>query len=287
MTLRTALASLLLAAALLAAAGGARADVIGEDDRIQITRTFEFPWRAVAQLEMVDETDEVVARCTGSLVGPDVVLTAGHCLYSPFTYGEAGYAARVRVVPGRNGDEEPFGSVWSEQIWVPDRFVESGADDATRDWGLVRLPEPVGETTGWFTVAQLRDETLLRPAAHPVIVGYPADQPLGTMWADDEPAFERVAADFLWHTIDVFKGQSGAGVFFTEAGSPYRNAIVGIHQFSRDLPDLHINGAQRLDEEMLQDLIDGCAALGCDLRYTSEPDPRPYKAFAPAIVRAP
>ena len=267
-------------------AGRSFADVFGDDERQQITRTFERPWRAIAFLEMLDAKGEVAGGCTGSLVGPDVVLTAGHCLFRPFLYGGDGFTTGVRVVPAKNGDEEPYGSVDSDAIWVSQAYVESGGADASQDWGIIRLPEPLGFTVGWFVIGQLRTETLLDPGARPVIVGYPADKPLGTLWAAGEDAFARVARDFLWHEIDVFKGQSGSGVFYTKPGSLYRDTIVGIHQLSRDLEDIQVSAAHRVTHTLLSDVLEACEALGCTIDFLIEPDPRPYKAFAPAITRA-
>ena len=45
----------------------------GQDDRVR-TRPDHQPWLAVGQLQTRSRT-----ICTGALVAPDVVLTAGHC----------------------------------------------------------------------------------------------------------------------------------------------------------------------------------------------------------------
>jgi len=41
------------------------------------------PWRAVGKLQAASTNLRVL--CTGTLVGPSIVLTAAHCVYNPRT----------------------------------------------------------------------------------------------------------------------------------------------------------------------------------------------------------
>ncbi|GIL85627.1 hypothetical protein Vretifemale_14161 [Volvox reticuliferus] len=54
--------------------------IFDTDDRIDCPRTPTYPFTAVGQINIRDTSGNYV--CSGTLVGPDVVLTAGHCVFS-------------------------------------------------------------------------------------------------------------------------------------------------------------------------------------------------------------
>lgn len=272
----------LLGAAVIGDSRDGHAIIIGEDDRQQVVQTDQAPWRAIAWLSLQDESGEHVTSCTGSLISSDTVLTAAHCLYNPDIFVPADGPARIRVVPGKNGDDEPFGAAMAEAWWVPPTYIASGGRDFYVDWALIRLEEPIGASTGWFTLAVLSDKTLLDQEAMPVLIGYPADKPEGTMWAASEPAFKRVQFDFLWYLVDAAPGQSGSAVFFGKQTSPYRDMIVAIHSIGRET--VYQNAGTRITGDVLGGLLDGCRAIGCAFEFVIEPDLLPYKAIVPELV---
>lgn len=53
--------------------------VVGDDDRIEITDNAQGLEKAVVVLEMIDNTG-MQSFCSGAMVGPDIVLTAAHCV---------------------------------------------------------------------------------------------------------------------------------------------------------------------------------------------------------------
>ena len=58
-----------------------------------------------------------------------------------------------------------------------------------------------------------------------IIVGYPSDRPVGTMWRDTE-RLVRAGARRLLHTVDTCPGHSGSPILSRINGDP---VIIGVH----------------------------------------------------------
>ncbi len=253
--------------------------VVGEDERVRIEDTTAYPFSAVVWLELYNEFDEEIGNCTGTFIGPDAILTAGHCLYD----GVDGWVANVAVVPGRDDDFEPFGWEWAADWWVPDGWYDTGAD--LFDWGIIRMPNSeLGDLVGWFYIAELTTETLLADHFEPAIVGYPADAwPPATMWFGWQPWFVDVDEFILYHEIDTYPGTSGAAVFSSNLESEWLGAIVGIHVRGDSL--LQLNEAMRIDAFIIADLDEGCIQMGCTfVYYVEEPPPTPTPTVKPTAT---
>lgn len=282
-------------------ATAAAASVIGEDERIQITDTTIFPFSAIAYLELFNDANELFAVCSGTFIGPDALLTAGHCLWDS---GRGTWnAKRIRVIPAKEPSFEPFGSQYATDWWVPDGFLDTGGSDDF-DWGLIRLPDArLTLDTSWLAVAVLSTATLRDPEFTPAIVGYPVDKPAQTMWGQARRAFNAVEAYRLFYDIDTSAGQSGSAIWSLNPGRTL-GYVVGIHtQGSGGTGD---NSGSRIDRELLDDLRAGCAMMGCKLdsivevesatpsptvqpaatpKPTVPPGPRPFRAVVLALAR--
>jgi V8-like Glu-specific endopeptidase len=198
--------------------------VIGQDDRIQISATNAYPWRAIASL-IISPSNGPTMIGTGWMVSPRLLLTAGHCVY---LHDEGGWPNQIEVIPGRNGSDRPFGSCTatdfrSVQGWVRDR-------DSEYDYGAILLPEDCrfGDTVGWFGYQTRSDEALEGVRVN--IAGYPGDKPSGTQWWHSN-ALTDVSERVLEYEIDTFGGQSGAPVW------------VFIQDRGRFGVGIHVNGA--------------------------------------------
>lgn len=254
--------------------GAAEPIVIGDDDRVRVTDTTVYPFSAIVWLELYNEFDEEIGNCTGTFIGPDAILTAGHCLYDP----ETGWIANIAVVPGRDEDFEPFGWEWAENYWVPDGWFDTGGD--LYDWGIIQMPNSnMGDTVGWLYIAELTTDTLLALDFEPAIAGYPGDAfPAATMWFDWMPFFFDVDDFILYHEIDTYPGMSGSAVFASNFDSEWLGAVVGIHV--RGDPVNQLNEAMRIDAFIIADLDQGCVEMGCTFEYFVE-------EFEPAATATP
>lgn len=265
--------------------------VIGPDAREQVTDTTAFPYRAVAQIEIYDESlDEGWIRiCTATFIGSDVLLTAAHCLYDPASDGLGGWADEVLVIPGRDGlDDEPFGNAWASQMWVPNGYIQDSSIENPYDYALLTLgSSDLGATVGQLQIGVLSTDTLSSNTFNPTTSGYPGDKTDGTQWRGSEPAFSSVNDTYLEHEIDSFKGQSGSAVW---RGSDL--AIVGVESFEY-YGGYEMNVAVRINEAVLADLLGACDTLGCSFGYfveggpEPEPTPTPTPTPDPSVPAAP
>jgi V8-like Glu-specific endopeptidase len=257
--------------------------IIGGDDRQQVTNTENFPNSAVAYLEIWDDDEDFVFLCSASFVAPNVLLTAAHCLWIP-EFG--GWPDGVAVVPGLNGNNEPFGFALADELWVPDGWISADGDindGYPSDYGLIVLDSNLGNETGQFTINVLDTSTLQAADFQPSTAGYPGDKPRGTQWYGTSDAFEQVLPELLNHDIDAFQGQSGSPIWRdSDLG------VVGVLSFetSKD------NYARRITTDVIDDLNAACDSMGCDINYViegsgPEPSPTPTEEPSPSPTSEP
>lgn len=193
--------------------------IIGNDDRVRVTNTTSFPWRAICAL-MITAANGNRFIGTGFLVGPRTVITAGHCV---FMHDQGGWARSIEVIPGLNDAARPFNSAVSGTL----RSVTGWTQSRNRefDYGAIILPANarLGDRTGWFGMA-VRDDAFLR-AASLNTAGYPGDKGGNQQWFMAQRA-KSVSARVITYEIDTMGGQSGSPVWVLQNDQRY---AVGVH----------------------------------------------------------
>lgn len=201
--------------------GFAQETVHGPDDRRQITTTKTYPWRVHASL-LITAADGSNWIGTGWFVNPHVLITAGHCVFikNSGVPGRDGWVARMRVLPGRNGAEKPFGEAPATEFHSVRGWTENG--DEEYDYGAIVLDEPLGRQTGWLGFGRYSDADLTDVVGN--ISGYPGDQPPGTQWYAAR-RLDSVSTRKVRYDIDTAGGQSGAAVYRIKDGQRFAVAI--------------------------------------------------------------
>ncbi|OQW92473.1 MAG: hypothetical protein BWK78_01605 [Thiotrichaceae bacterium IS1] len=121
--------------------------------------------------------DRIRATCSGTLVDPKLVITAGHCVHE----GPGGdFYDAVVVIPAYEAGEAPLGYAVGYRLSTTPGWAESA--DFNYDIGLVELEEPIGAENGWYglKVDKVEDcSAYTKPTEGSIFInaGYPGDTP--------------------------------------------------------------------------------------------------------------
>jgi V8-like Glu-specific endopeptidase len=114
-----------------------------------------YPWCTVG--EILVESSSGTSRSSGVLVGPNLVLTAGHAA----PWGAASWS--MEFIPSyRRGERNPrpFGSSFVERI----RGYHPKGDTIGYDYVICKLYQPLGKALGWMGTQSWAEETVGQPA---------------------------------------------------------------------------------------------------------------------------
>jgi len=108
------------------------------------TDTTAYPHSAIGRLFVKQDSQWYV--CSASLVEPDLILTAGHCV----VYNGA-WSTQMVFVPGYRNDSAPFGLHYGKYLWAWASWINYS--DFRFDYAMVKLHSTPGHTTGWLGTA--------------------------------------------------------------------------------------------------------------------------------------
>lgn len=194
-----------------------REAVLGYDSRYRIFDTTTYPQRAISLIAYEGKT-----HCTGWLISPDTLVTAGHCLHDGGANGKWRVKTALRAYPGYSDGNAPYGSCGAKEIYAAYHWVF--AADPESDIGFIKLDCTIGKAIGYFGyfVPGKVD------GATATITGYPSDKGGGLQqWASDGTIVASTPAK-LYYDNDTSGGMSGSPVWVRNSndGSVWG---IGIH----------------------------------------------------------
>lgn len=244
----------------------------GVENRVRFNPTLKYPWRTIAAMGGVENSagNPVAASCTGTMIGPRLMVTAAHCISD---FGTDKFKGAT-VNPARKGIETPYGSVsvsstvsrW-RYFLLPDWVNGNGAEKES-DWALVVLPaNPFPTLNQWMGYASLSGNSLANynvynrgyPTCNQPNPTHPVPCDFGQMYGD-----KGTCALGEYHSLDASgwnrnirhdcatsAGQSGSALYLYLGNSP---AVIGTH-IGTGLCDFDANKDKAIsaDEECTED----------------------------------
>lgn len=171
----------------------------GYDDRVLLD-TGIYPWNAIGWIDLSD------GSCTATLIGPDTLLTAAHCIE-----GEGG------TIDARGVFETAFdasGRGLSAQIvayLIADGRGGKDGDDSDTDWALLRIDRPLGEQVGFLGIRSLEGLSPEQLALLPLYqAGYSWDTGVNLSGNLGCTIIAVETNNILRHDCDTTRGDSGS-----------------------------------------------------------------------------
>lgn len=223
----------------------------GHDDRVFMD-TAQFPWSVIGQVDF-----DAGGACTATLIGEDILITAGHCIASNGGADSRGVFNTAFNRPGGQVSARVIGH-YMDPNWDEQRFSSTDDIDGT-DWALLRLDRPIGRDLGYVGVRALVDEDGSRQARQQQLLqaGYSWDTGMN-LSGNLSCEMTRVYRDnTMAHNCDTTRGDSGSPFLIREGDSYF--VVATDSNFRRNPGGPMIYIAARADRwvPMLADFREG------------------------------
>jgi protease YdgD len=194
--------------------------VLGDSDQRVPSESTTWPWTAIGRVNRASG-----GFCTGTLIAPDRVLTAAHCLYDKRRQRWAN-PHEVHFLAGYLGGEyRAHGVVWKIVVDPAFRDGPYTTDPLRRDWAILHLGRPIDIRPIEIWSAPAQDLTKAAPNQMMVRAGYGRDH-AHRLWMHKGCAIAEVSQGLILHDCDSMPGDSGSPLLLFGRGAP---TLIGIH----------------------------------------------------------
>ena len=135
-------------------------NIFGKDDRKPI------PWNATPKAWRT--IGKISGGCTGTLVGPSLVLTAAHCIFD-----KRNKVPSIKLMAGYYKGRYKASS-WARQVWYGNSYPNKGKK-THHDWAILELRQPIGHSVGWLGVQKHSEAEIARNFSGLTVAGYSKD----------------------------------------------------------------------------------------------------------------
>ena len=151
-------------------------------------------------------TQPVGAFCSGVLVAPDIVATAGHCVNGA-TVGRIRFVFGFKMIDAKT----PNLTIKNSEIYPGVRVIDRRKLSTGPDWALVKLDRPVTN----HPVTPLRRSGKIADGQTVYVIGHPSGLPAKI--ADNGKIRDNSPAAYFVTNLDTYGGNSGSPVFDSDS----------------------------------------------------------------------
>ncbi len=168
-------------------------------------------------------------NCSGFLVAPDLVVTAGHCIYlRGQENGEIGCSDYSYVFDFHKGKIED-GLISKEKVYSCKKVLNIKLDGSNKqDFALIQLDRPVTDRAP----VKFRTEGKVEAGAPLVVIGAPSGLP--TKIAGGAVVNDNENEVYFEANLDTFGGNSGSAVFNADTGEVEGILVRGATDYVMD-----------------------------------------------------
>jgi MYXO-CTERM domain-containing protein len=247
---------------------GARGN-FGADDAVEVKDPSIFPYSTACRLSFRFNGGGGNYSCSGTLIGPHHVLTAGHCVYQS---EEGGWIEEMTASPGYDHGAEPFGAAEVVRVHALEEWMWD--ESSLYDMALLGLDRDVGTFAGYLGYESYEDPDQyvgpLFDCNH-----YPSS-PIGDAHTQFHSHDEVIHADewVLGHYLDTAPGSSGGGLYRDDGDEGFLVGVNSSHWsgYNNIAPRINPERLAWLEEhfaddpvpENLPDLVPGACLPGAE-----------------------
>lgn len=144
------------------------------------------------------------AFCSGFLVGPDLIVTAGHCIRTQSSCSSTKFAFGF-ALKSRNHD---YTALTTDDVYGCAELLTSKVENSGADYAVVRLDRPVKG----YKPLNIRRSGTISTSTDLVVIGHPSGLPSKIA---DNAKVRSVRSSHFVANLDTFGGNSGSAVFNT------------------------------------------------------------------------
>ena len=149
-----------------------------------------------------------VSFCSGFLVGPQTVVTAGHCLRNEYNCETVRFIFDYKI----DSVKSEASTIDKQNVFSCSKLIHTEVNAISgRDFAIVRLDRVVED----YPPLPLRSGGELRMDEELTVIGYPSGLPL--KWADQGRLRNTLNPNFLITNLDTYGGNSGSAVFNSQS----------------------------------------------------------------------